>query len=143
MEFKERPQQKYCIHCTLPLEYCYKTEKCLEFWKEFNPEAAVEELSQEYKKPKKIKTETLKAGGKITATITSRSKKKHVTTITGLEEHDIDMKAFAKKLAKQFACACSANATEIVVQGDLFYEIEDLLKEALNAEIDVEIIKKK
>ena len=143
MEFEIREETaNYCIHCTLPLEYCYKTEKCLEFWKQKMPDVEASELSQEYKKPGKVKTEKLKQGGQIVVTITSRSKKKHVTTITGLESHDVDMKAFAKALAKQFACACSANASEIIVQGDLTYDIEEILKEKLGKKVQVEIKKK-
>eukprot|EP00835_Amoeboradix_gromovi_P000065 NODE_1_length_95616_cov_0.657642.p65 type:complete len:152 gc:universal NODE_1_length_95616_cov_0.657642:85685-85230(-) len=142
MEFEVREIVPiYCIHCTLPLEYCYKTDKCIEFWKVEHPDIE-ESLSQEYKKPKKVKTEKIKGGGQIVVTITSRSKKKHITSIAGLEAHEIDMKAFAKTLAKQFACSTSANSNEIVVQGDLTYEIEDILKEALGPDLLIEIKKK-
>ena len=143
MEFEVRDiSPLYCIHCTLPLEYCYKTEKCLAYWKEEHPDAETKELSQEYKKPKKINLQEEKKGGQIVVTISIRGKKKHITTITGLEAHDVDMKSFAKSLAKKFACACSANATEVIVQGDLTFEIEDILKETLGDSISVEIKKK-
>eukprot|EP00834_Sanchytrium_tribonematis_P000065 NODE_2_length_91304_cov_0.692462.p65 type:complete len:157 gc:universal NODE_2_length_91304_cov_0.692462:43478-43948(+) len=143
MEFEIRTDQIiYCKHCTLPMEYCYKTESCVSFWKEINPDVDENELNQEFKKPSKVKMEKQKEGGAILVQITSRSKTKHVTTISGLDEYNIELKKFAKELSKQFACSCSVTNKEIVIQGDLSYEITDILKEKVGEKASIEVKKK-
>lgn len=117
----------YCASCTLPFEYCYKTEKCIVYWKTIFPDVDEDALKQDYKKPKKIKTESAKTGGKVDIVVSSRGGKKRVTTVNGLDQFDIPLKPLAKDWSKQFACACSASKEQIVIQGDFSAELPDLL----------------
>ena len=62
-----------------------------------------------------------------------RTKRKHVTTIHGLEAFSIDLKKAAKQLAGRFATGASVTKNaqgfdEIVVQGDVSEEIMEILE---------------
>lgn len=62
-----------------------------------------------------------------------RTKRKHVTTIHGLEAFFIDLKKAAKQLAGRFATGASVTKNaqgldEIVVQGDVSEEIMEILE---------------
>ena len=67
--------------------------------------------------------------------VKQRDKKKFVSEIWGLTIFskffvylEIDGKDLAKKLAKKFACSCSAiDLDKVQVQGDFFEEIKDIL----------------
>lgn len=61
---------------------------------------------------------------KITVKLTDRNKRKHITTIAGLEQFDIDLKKAAKLFAGKFACGSSVTKSpqgydEITIQGDV------------------------
>ncbi|KAL2885316.1 Translation machinery-associated protein 22 [Ceratocystis lukuohia] len=61
-----------------------------------------------------------------------RNKNKFVTSVTGLEAFGLDLKKVAKEFGKKFATGSSVTRTaggieEIVVQGDVSPEIEELL----------------
>ena len=65
---------------------------------------------------------------------TRRNKRKYITTIQGLETFDIGLKDASKFLGKKFACGSALSGTpeggkEIVLQGDLAYDVIDLLEE--------------
>lgn len=62
-----------------------------------------------------------------------RTKRKHVTSITGLEAFDIDLKKAAKQLAGKFATGASVSKTaagveEIVVQGDVGEDVREMIE---------------
>lgn len=64
-----------------------------------------------------------------------RNKRKYVTTVSGLEEHGMDLKKVGKEMGKKFATGASVTKTpqggeEITVQGDLSDDIFDWLLEA-------------
>lgn len=70
----------------------------------------------------------------ITIKRIERNKKKFVTAVSGLEAFNLDLKKIAKEFGKKFATGSSVTKTpsggeEIVVQGDVSPEIEDLLLE--------------
>ena len=65
-----------------------------------------------------------------------RTKRKHVTSIQGLEAFGIDLKKAAKQLASKFATGASVTKTptgaeEIVVQGDVAEDVRELLEEGV------------
>lgn len=77
-----------------------------------------------------------KIEAELIVTITSRSKRKHVTTITGTEHFGIDANALAKILKKKFSSGASVvNKPELAIeiQGDFRNEIFEIL----NAEFKV------
>lgn len=62
-----------------------------------------------------------------------RTKRKHVTSIQGLEAFSIDLKKAAKQLAGRFATGASVTKNlqgqdEIVVQGDVANEIVEMIE---------------
>merc|ERR1711909_236004 len=127
----------YCGLCGLPPEYCEfgaEPDKCKEWLKENIPDlyedlvAAVEELSVDGEEKKVIlSTET-------------RSKRKSVTIVKGLSTFDIDAKKAAKMMSNRFACGASvAGGDEIVIQGDVAYDLIDFLQEKF-PEIDEDSI---
>ncbi|PKS06522.1 hypothetical protein jhhlp_007270 [Lomentospora prolificans] len=70
----------------------------------------------------------------ITIKRIERNKKKFVTAVSGLEAFGLDLKKIAKEFGKKFATGSSVTKTpsggeEIVVQGDVSPEIEELLLE--------------
>jgi len=61
-----------------------------------------------------------------------RNKRKHVTTVHGLEAFNVDLKKAAKLFAQKFATGSSVSKNpqgeeEIVVQGDVTEEIIDMI----------------
>lgn len=65
-----------------------------------------------------------------------RTKRKHVTSIYGLEAFDIDLKKAAKQLAGRFATGASVTKNalgqdEIVVQGDVAEEVVEILEKGV------------
>ena len=69
---------------------------------------------------------------------TNRNRKKFVTSIVGLETvPDVKLKVAAKLLGKHFACGASvsetaAGASEIVIQGDVLFDLPEVLVAQLN-----------
>jgi density-regulated protein len=75
-----------------------------------------------------------KAAAKVLIKRVERNKRKYVTTISGLEEHGLDLKKIAKELGKKFATGSSVTKTasggeEITVQGDVSDDVYDWLTE--------------
>jgi density-regulated protein DRP1 len=75
-----------------------------------------------------------KAAAKIQIKRVERNKRKHVTVVSGLEAHGLDLKKVAKDLGKKFATGSSvtksaAGTEEITVQGDVGDDLHDWLLE--------------
>ena len=73
-----------------------------------------------------------KAAAKVLIKRVERNKRKYVTVISGLEEHNLDLKKIAKELGKKFATGSSVTKTasggeEITVQGDVSHDVYDWL----------------
>lgn len=125
---------QYCDQCTLPTEYC-----------EFTDCAKKAEGSEEHKRqtrggksqaPKAKK----QAEKKLEVFRSNRGKKKFVTVIVGMATFGVDLKEASKLFSKKFACSSSVTgADEIVVQGDVKYELIDLIPEKF-PEIDADLI---
>jgi density-regulated protein DRP1 len=63
-----------------------------------------------------------------------RNKKKFVTAVIGLEAFDLELKKVAKDFGKKFATGSSvtkvpSGGEEIVIQGDVSFEVEEFLLE--------------
>lgn len=63
-----------------------------------------------------------------------RNKRKYVTEVSGLEQHDLDLKKMAKEFGKKFATGSSVTKTAaggevITIQGDVSDELEEWLLE--------------
>jgi translation initiation factor 1 (eIF-1/SUI1) len=72
--------------------------------------------------------------GQIIIKRIERNKRKHVTSIHGLEAFGIDLKKVAKQFASKFATGASVTKNpqgieEIVVQGDVSDEILEMIEE--------------
>jgi len=71
---------------------------------------------------------------RITIKRIARNKNKYVTAVHGLEQFSIDLKKAAKQFAQKFATGASVTKNaqgldEVVVQGDVSEEIQELLEE--------------
>eukprot|EP00123_Amoebidium_parasiticum_P022739 comp9393_c0_seq1/m.4445 comp9393_c0_seq1/g.4445 ORF comp9393_c0_seq1/g.4445 comp9393_c0_seq1/m.4445 type:complete len:195 (-) comp9393_c0_seq1:542-1126(-) len=74
---------------------------------------------------------------KVVITRKERGKRKYVTVVTGLTTCEIDVKKAAKAFGSKFACGSSVTAPdEIVVQGDVLYELAEYLNEKMGVEED-------
>eukprot|EP00299_Pterocystis_sp_00344_P013809 c6805_g1_i2.p1 GENE.c6805_g1_i2~~c6805_g1_i2.p1 ORF type:complete len:206 (-),score=68.09 c6805_g1_i2:80-697(-) len=92
---------------------------------------ADEEVAAE--QPKKKKSSKSSKTDLVTIQVQTRSKRKCVTVVTGLEPYGIKLKEAAKLFANAFACGASVVATpsqtqEIDIQGDFREQVEELLK---------------
>jgi len=93
-----------------------------------------ETRKKEAKAEAKAESEAKKrASAKVTLKRIERNKRKHITAIHGLEAFDIDLKKAAKVFAQKFATGASvsknaAGQDEIVVQGDVSDEVEEMLE---------------
>uniref|UniRef100_A0A7S3LI75 SUI1 domain-containing protein n=1 Tax=Aplanochytrium stocchinoi TaxID=215587 RepID=A0A7S3LI75_9STRA len=72
--------------------------------------------------------------GMVTIERVSRSKRKFITVVAGLDMFDVKLKEAAKKLGKRFACSASVNklpggGQSIDIQGDITYDLPDILIE--------------
>ncbi|KAF8581912.1 density-regulated protein DRP1 [Ramaria rubella] len=100
---------------------------------------AAKKLEQDTKKKEakaeaKAESEAKKrAAAKVTIKRIERNKRKHITAIHGLEAFNVDLKKAAKQFAQTFATGASvtknaAGQDEIVVQGDVSDEVEEMLE---------------
>ncbi|KAF9011177.1 translation initiation factor SUI1 [Cyathus striatus] len=153
----------YCSVCTFPLEYCEfgsSFTKCKEWLKDEHPDLYDKYYSEEalaarlgtisLEAQKKLEQEAAKKEAKaeakadaalkkklssqVTIKRIERTKRKHVTTIHGLEAFGIDLKKAAKQFASKFATGASvtknaAGQDEIVVQGDVSDEVLEMIEE--------------
>ncbi|KAM7543029.1 hypothetical protein Aperf_G00000012202 [Anoplocephala perfoliata] len=135
---------QYCGECTMPIEYCEFSNdpaKC-KAWLEKNlPELfeqmnAGGEASEEGETKKKLRQNRGGKGPsskklieqKVTISRATRGKNKFTTSVVGLDSYGIDLKVAAKFFGQRFATGSSANNTgEIVIQGDVKYELMELI----------------
>ncbi|KZZ97119.1 Density-regulated protein DRP1 [Ascosphaera apis ARSEF 7405] len=154
----------YCGVCSLPPEYCEfggTKKKCEEWLKENHPNVHEKLYSEEAlsanlstlsvsareraekdaaKKEAKAalessRQEEKKAASKVYIKRVERNKRKHVTVVSGLENHGLDIKKVAKEFGKKFATGSSVTKAtagggskeEITIQGDVSDDIYDWL----------------
>lgn len=94
-----------------------------------------------------------KASAMVTIKRIERNKRKYVTTISGAEQHGVDLKKLAKEMGKKFATGASVTkradglGDEITVQGDVADDVEewmlDVYKDIPEDNIEVTEEKKK
>ncbi|SPN96692.1 related to density-regulated protein, translation initiation factor [Cephalotrichum gorgonifer] len=115
-------------------------------WSTESLEAATASLSVEAqeraqkdakKKAAKAETALQRQADKLATSVVvikriERNKKKYVTAVSGLEAFGLDLKKLSKEFGKKFATGSSvtkmpSGGEEIVVQGDVSPEIEELL----------------
>ncbi|KAG8732487.1 Translation machinery-associated protein 22 [Ceratobasidium sp. 423] len=152
----------YCSVCSLPPEYCEfgsSVTKCKAWLQEVHPDlfdkyysedalqqkAEALSLEAQAKLDKKaadleakadVKAEAdskKKKAAKVTIKRIERNKRKHVTSIHGLEAFDVDLKKAAKLFAQKFATGSSVTKNpqgqdEIVVQGDVTDDIVEMIE---------------
>ncbi len=138
----------YCGNCSLPLEYCVfgqRYEECI-IWRQNNldEEQITKALngnsasSDEVEGSKKKGIGPKKKGGaskeqRVSIHRIQRQKRKFVTQIVGLDTiPDLNLKDTAKLFGKRFASGCSvgdipAGGKEIVIQGDVYLELPEIL----------------
>ncbi|GJE87425.1 density-regulated protein DRP1 [Phanerochaete sordida] len=156
-------QVRYCEVCSFPLEYCEfgsSFTKCKEVLRESDPDLYDRYYSEEALQAKlgtlsldaqaKLEKDTAKKEAKavakadaalkkkmasqVTIKRIERNKRKHVTSIHGLETFGVDLKKAAKQFATKFATGASVTKNpqgldEIVVQGDVSAEIVEMIEE--------------
>ncbi|KAG8739409.1 Translation machinery-associated protein 22 [Ceratobasidium sp. 414] len=150
----------YCSVCSLPPEYCEfgsSVTKCKAWLQEEHPDlfykyysedalqqkAEALSLEAQAKLDKKAASLEAKADVKAEADLKKkmvtikrieRNKRKHITSIHGLEAFDVDLKKAAKLFAQKFATGASVTKNpqgqdEIVVQGDVTDDIVEMIEE--------------
>ncbi|KZT60761.1 density-regulated protein DRP1 [Calocera cornea HHB12733] len=151
----------YCEVCTFPPEYCEfgsSVSKCKSWLAEEHPELYDKYWSDEalvkkigtlsLENQKKLDDDSAKKEAKaeakaslaekkrkeskITIKRVERNKRKHVTSVQGLEAFGVDLKKASKLFAQKFATGSSVSKNlqgleEIVVQGDVTEEIVDMI----------------
>ena len=152
-QFEGGDKVVYCGECGYPLEMCeYSTsfEKCLVWWEENHPDAiddyldangleSIDELSSKVsKRALKAAKKKEKSGSGVKRGVlierSQRSKRKFNTIVRGLETFEIDLKKASKQFGKKFACGSAVSKTasggkEIIIQGDVAYELVDYLED--------------
>ncbi|CAE6432314.1 hypothetical protein ACGC1H_000385 [Rhizoctonia solani] len=152
----------YCSVCSFPPEFCEfgsSVTKCKAWLQEEHPnlfdkyysedalqqKAGALSLEAQAKLDKKaadleakadVKAEAdlkKKKASKVTIKRIERNKRKHVTSIHGLEAFDVDLKKAAKLFAQKFATGSSVTKNpqgqdEIVVQGDVTDDIMEMIE---------------
>lgn len=129
---------QYCEHCTLPTEYCEFTECAKRLNENSNAEAEPKRQTRGGKAqgPKAKK----QAEKKLEVFRSNRGKKKFVTVVVGMSTFGVDLKEASKMFSKKFASSSSVTGPdEIVVQGDVKYEIIDFITDKF-PDIDADLI---
>ena len=91
---------------------------------------------------KAAKEEEKRLNSKVTIKRQERTKRKMTTSIHGLEAFSIDLKKASKLFANKFATGASVSKNnqgedEIVIQGDVAYEVEEMLLKKSGKEFDL------
>lgn len=141
----------YCGVCSYPFEFCeYSTtfEQCKLWWVTHHPayladmleslglddiddaKSKVSKRAMQAARKKERKKESVKRAVLITRA--QRNKRKYITVVSGLETLEITLKEAAKYLGKKFACGSAVSKTpeggkEIVIQGDVSYDVAEAL----------------
>jgi len=153
----------YCGVCGMPAEYCewgpnfelckpWLQQHCAQLYPKIFTEASAPIIISNAILPEKEKQEEkpkLMPGGKtkkkkeaqVVVTRCSRSKRKYVTTVAGLENFGIKLPDAAKAISKKFACGASVTKSaigvdEIDIQGDVKEEIVDFIIEKFGVPSD-------
>jgi density-regulated protein DRP1 len=92
----------------------------------------IKEAKEEVSQPQQPQKKKLQKEKKVTIKMTSRNKKKSITTIQGLEHFDVDLKKAAKLFANKYACGSSVSRNaqgteEITIQGDVQDQVKELI----------------
>lgn len=125
---------QYCSECTLPPEYCEYTDCAKAQADDPDHKRQTRGGKALGPKPKKLPEK------KLQVFRSNRGKKKFVTVIVGMATFGVDLKDASKSFSKKFACSSSVTGPdEIVVQGDVKYEIIELIPEKF-PEIDADLI---
>jgi len=161
----------YCGVCSFPVEYCEfgnHVTRCKDWLEEKYPEIYPKYYSQDALTTKvgtlsleaqtKLEKDTAKKevkaeakadaeakkkqASKITIKRIERTKRKHMTSIHGLEAFGVDLKKAAKMFATRFATGSSVSKNaqgidEIVVQGDVSDEVLEMIEDAEKAKTGV------
>ncbi|KAF7795546.1 hypothetical protein EIP86_006708 [Pleurotus ostreatoroseus] len=156
-------QVHYCAVCSFPLEYCEfgsSLTRCKEWLQNEDPALYERYYSEEAVRAKlgtlsleaqsKLEQDTAKKEAKaeakadaalkkkmasqITIKRIERNKRKHVTSVHGLEAFGVDLKKASKLFAQKFATGASVTKNpqgleEIVVQGDVSGEIAEMIEQ--------------
>ncbi|KIK01172.1 hypothetical protein K443DRAFT_69234, partial [Laccaria amethystina LaAM-08-1] len=172
----------YCSVCTFPPEYCEfgsSFTRCKEWLKEEHPELFEKYYSEDALQARlgtisleaqtKLEKDTAKKEAKAEAKANAelkkkmasqviikrieRTKRKHVTSIYGLDAFGIDLKKAAKQFASKFATGASVTKNpqgqdEVVVQGDVSDEVLEMIEQGVGVlkgipEDNVEIVEDK
>ncbi|KAF8308808.1 density-regulated protein DRP1 [Clavulina sp. PMI_390] len=151
----------YCGVCTWPVEYCEfgsHLTRCKAWLLENHPDVYPKYYSEDALTAKvgtlsleaqnKLEKDTAKKEAKAEAKAEAdekkkqviikrieRTKRKHVTTIFGLETFGVDLKKASKLLAQRFATGASVaknpqGLEEITVQGDVSDDILEIIEDA-------------
>jgi len=154
----------YCGVCTFPPEYCEfgsHVTRCKTWLAETHPDVYPKYYSEDALTSKvgtlsleaqsKLEKDTAKKeakaeakadaeakkkqAAKVTIKRIERTKRKHVTSIHGLEAFGVDLKKAAKLFAQRFATGSSVTKNaqgldEIVVQGDVSDEVLEMIEDA-------------
>ena len=119
---------EYCSICGLPHEYCSYGPLWDKHPKKETTEGETEGSKAE-EKPIPVKApKVASSSSTITVKIAPRIGRRYLTTISGLEECDVELAKACKIFAKKFACGVSKNdAGEIEIQGDCEETIVEVL----------------
>ncbi|KAG6818131.1 Translation machinery-associated protein 22 [Tephrocybe sp. NHM501043] len=164
-------QLLYCAVCSFPVEYCEfgsSLTRCKDWLKE-NHEDLYDKYYSEGALTSKVGTLSLEAQAKlekdtakkeakaeakadaalkkklasqVTIKRIERNKRKHVTSIHGLEAFGVDLKKAAKQFSSKFATGSSVTKNlqgqdEIVVQGDVSDEIVEMIEAGVGVLKDI------
>ncbi|KAG6890710.1 hypothetical protein C0995_005083 [Termitomyces sp. Mi166 len=158
-------QVLYCAVCSFPPEYCEfgsSLTRCKEWLKEnhenlydkyYSQDALTSKvgtlsLEAQVKLEKDTAKKEAKAEAKADAALKKklasqvvikrieRNKRKHVTSVSGLEAFGVDLKKAAKQFSSKFATGSSVTRNlqgqdEIVVQGDVSDEIVEMIHDGV------------
>merc|ERR1712096_326839 len=138
----------YCPECSLPLEFCEfmpdsVTVRCKQ-WRDGNKDILESEgvdlskLSLEPSGDKKrqkrggkgkgLKAKAKKEPEKVRIAKVARAKRKFMTRVEGLGTFNVHLKKASKLFAQKFSCGSTVQgADSIMIQGDVTYEVIDLI----------------
>ncbi|GAA5871186.1 hypothetical protein JCM16303_001719 [Sporobolomyces ruberrimus] len=105
--------------------------------------AALEKDLAKKEKKEEIKAEKEKQkilSSKVTIKRMERNKKKHVTSVHGLHLFGIDLKKASKLFANKFGAGATVSKTangdeEILIQGDVSYDVEEMILDRDNKKL--------
>ena len=116
----QKVETEYCPICDVPVCYC-------KFIGLHSEEQTIGTIID----PNSKQNQKKKNSDQISIVIKNRNKRKHTTTIKGLEFFKVDPKELSKLLSKKLAMGCSSQKknglTQIVIQGEAGKEVKEYL----------------